>query len=200
MEIILKTEPGSPDSTPPEMPLAQHKHHRDARAPGAPVGGQRLRPGVFLRESRLSLAWGSSHFSCDLSLLEVWACIFSFCIKLCRWHLAKPCPCPRHHGQGRGCPQPAARRNVNRPPPAAPANRAHLLLKPGPGLPLLPRRRCIHPSVRATPSVVTSAPTGQWAVLLGHACALLPRWGSSSVMLARGIASKNIFSKSQISP
>lgn len=98
--------------------------------------------------------------------------------------------CHGCHGQGGDGSSARSTEERQQTTPCNPANGAHLLLKLTLACLFSPGASAIHPGVRATPSVVTSAPTGQWAVLLGHACALLPRWGSSSVMLARGTCFK----------
>lgn len=169
------------------MSLAQHKHHRDAHAPGAPVGEQVSGQSVSLRGDTLSQP-GTLTLLLGFLPAGSLACTFSFCIKLCGWHLAK-LAATAATGRERMGPQPAAQRDVNN-HPLQPPNGAHLLLKLTLACLFSPGTSAIHPGVRAAPSVVTSAPTGQWAALLGHVCAPLPRWGSSSVMLTSGTCFK----------
>lgn len=169
------------------MPLAQHKHHRDTRTPGAPVGEQGSGQSVFLRRDRLSRPGMLTLLLRSLPAGGL-ACTFSFCIKLCRWHLAKPAATAATGREGMG-PQPAARRDVNRSPPATPLmGPIYCWSWPWPAS--SPQERVPFTPVWEPRLLWWPAPTGQWAVLLGHECALLPRWGSSSVMLTLGTCFK----------
>ena len=95
---------------------------------------------------------------------------------------------------GRGWVLSPQHRGTSTTTPCNPTNGAHLLLKLTLACLFSPGTRAIHPGVRAVPSVVTSAPTGQWAALLGHTCAPLPRWaqgfGCSPIKVVRELGSE----------
>ena len=108
------------------MPLAQHKHHRDTRSPGAPVGEQASGQSVSLQGHTLSRPGTLTLLLGSLPARGL-ACTFSFCINLWEWHLAKPTATAAAGREGWALS--LQHRGTSTEHPHNPANRAHLLLK-----------------------------------------------------------------------